>query len=85
MNYGLRMRMPPLGARGPAYIALPNERGPLEKTDLNRMVFLNHLGRWSIIREVGPDWPRQQGKRPRGEGGRPAPGPARPLVRSRGF
>ena len=77
--------MPPLGARGPAYIALPNERGPSDQTDHNRTVFLNPLGRWSIIHEVGHDWPLGQGGRPRGEGGRPAPEPARPPVRSRGF
>ena len=48
--------MPPPGARGPAYIALPNECGPSELTDLNRTVFLDPLGRWSIIREAEPDW-----------------------------
>jgi len=68
------MRMPPPGARGPAYITLPNEHGPPDQTDLNRTVFLNPLGRWSIIREAGPDWSRQQGGRPMGEGGRPALG-----------
>jgi len=77
--------MPPPGARGPAYIALPNERGPSDETDLNCTVFHNPLGRWSIIIEAVPDWPRQQGGRPRGEGERPAPGPARPPVRSCGF
>jgi len=44
------------GARGPAYIALPNEHGPSDQTDLNHTVFLNPLGRWSIIREAEPDW-----------------------------
>ena len=43
--------------QGVAYIALPNERGSLDQTNLNRMVFLNPLGRWSIICEAGPDWP----------------------------
>jgi len=81
----MRMRMPPPGARGPTYIALPNERGLSDQTDLNRTVLLNHLGRWSIICEAGPDWPRQQGGHPRGAGGRPAPRPARPPVRSHGF
>jgi len=75
----------PPGARGPAYIALPNERGPSDQIDLNRTVFLNPLDRWSMIREAGPDWLRHLGRRPRGEGGRPVPGPARPPVRSRGF
>ena len=31
--------MPP-GARGPAYIAPPNEYGPSDQTDLNRTVIL---------------------------------------------
>ena len=70
--------MPPPGAKGPAYIAPPNKRGPSDQTDLNRMVFLNPLGRWSMIREAGPDWPRHLG-------GRPLPGPTRPLAHSRGF
>jgi len=56
----------PLGATGPAYIALPNERGPSDQTDLNCIVFLNPLGRWSIIHEAGADWPLGQGGRPRG-------------------
>ena len=73
--------MPPPGARGPAYIVPPNEYGPLDQTDLNRTVFLNPLGRWSIIREMEPDWPWQQGGCPRGEGGCPVPGPARRLHR----
>ena len=48
--------VPPPGARGPAYIAPPNEFGPSDQTDLNRTVFLNPLGWWSIIREAEPDW-----------------------------
>ena len=48
--------MPPPGARGPAYIALPNEHGSSDQTDLNRTVFLNPFGRWSIIREAESDW-----------------------------
>jgi len=81
---GFRMSSPP-GARGSAYIVLPNEYGPLDQTDINRTVFLDPLGRWSMIREVERDWPSGQGRRPRGEGGRPAPGSARPPVRSHGF
>jgi len=77
--------VPPPGARGPDYIAHPNEFGPSDQTDLNRTVFLNPLGWWSIIRETEPDWLRALVGRPRGEGGRPAPGPAGPTARSRGF
>ena len=50
--------LPPPGARGPAYIALPNECGPLDQTDLNRTVFLDPQRRWSIIREAEPNWSR---------------------------
>ena len=67
--------MPPPGARGPAYIPLPNERGPSDQTDLNRTVFLDPLGRWSIIREVERDWPPKVGGRPRGRAGARPPGP----------
>jgi len=49
------------------------------------MVILDPLGRWSVIRKTGPDWTLTQGERPRGEGGRPAPGPDRLPVRSHGF
>ena len=44
--------------QGAAYIAPLNERGPSDQIDLNRTVFLYPLGRWSIIREAGPDWSR---------------------------
>ena len=57
------------GARGPAYIALPNERRPSDQTDLNRTVFLNPLGWWSIIREAEPDWLPEQGGCPKGRAG----------------
>ena len=76
MNKDLEVSSP--GARGPAYIALPNERGPSDQTDLNRTVFLNPLGRWSIICKAKPDWLLEQG-------GRPVPRPARPPIRSRGL
>jgi len=57
MNERIRvLEVPPPGARGPAYIAPPNERGPSDQTDLNRTVFLNPLGRWSMIREAEPHW-----------------------------
>jgi len=73
------------GARGPAYIVLRNEYGPSDQTDLNHTVFLNPLGRWSMIHETQPDWLSGQGGRPRGEGGCPALGPAQPLAGARGF
>ena len=70
--------MPSPRARGPAYIVPPNEYGPSDQTDLNRKVFLNPLGRWSMIREVEPDWLL-------GQGGRPAPGLAQSPARSSGM
>jgi len=78
-------RSSPAEARGPAYTVLPNEYGPSDQTDLNRMIFLNPLGWWSMIREVEPDWLLGQGGRPRGEGRCPVPGSAQPPARSRGF
>jgi len=48
--------VPPPGARGPGYIALPNECGPSDQTDINRMVFLDPQMRWFIILEAEPDW-----------------------------
>ena len=38
-----------------------------------------------MIRDVERDWPKHQGGRLRGEGGRPVPETARLPVRSRGF
>ena len=84
-NFDSVEEISPPRARGPAYIAPPNECGPSDQTNLNPMVFLNPLGQWSMIHEAGLDWPRHLGGRPRGEGGRPAPGPARPPVRFPGF
>jgi len=66
--------VPPPGARGPAYIAPPNEYGSSDQTDLNRMVFLNPLGRWSIIRETEPNWLRALGGCPRGRADAQPPG-----------
>jgi len=60
------MRIASSRARGPAYIAPPNEYGPSDQTDINRMVFLDPLGGWSTIREVERDWLRHLGGRPRG-------------------
>ena len=70
--------VPPPGARGSAYIVPSSESGPSDQTDINRIVFLNPLGRWSIIPEMEPDWSLPQG-------GRPAPGPDHLPIRSRGF
>ena len=60
------LRSSPPRVRGAAYIVLPNKYGPSDQTDLNRTVFLNPLGRWSMIREVEPDWLSGQGGCPRG-------------------
>ena len=81
---GFLLSSPP-GATRSAYIFLPNECGLSDQTGINRMVFLNPLGRWSMIREVEAVWPLDQGGRPRGEGGRPAPGSTRSPAHSRGF
>ena len=81
----MKMEMASRGCLGLAYIAFSDESGPSDQTDLNRVVFLDPLGRWSIIRKAEPDWPPEVGGRPRGEGGRLVPRPARPPVRSRGF
>jgi len=75
----------PPGARGPAYIVPSSERGPSDQTDINRTIFLDPLGRWSIIHEIERDWLKHLGGRPRGDGGCHAPRPSRPPVRSRGF
>ena len=45
----------PLGWKGLDYIVLSSEFGPSDQTDIDRMVFLDPLGRWSIIREVDRD------------------------------
>jgi len=64
--------------QGSAYIVLPSEYGPSDQTDINRKVFLDPLGRWSMIREVDPDWALQEGRRP-------GPDPVLPPLRFRGF
>ena len=81
----MKMEIAFRGCPGPAYIVFSDESGPLDQTDIDRVVFLNPLGRWSIIPEVDSDWDRHLGGRPRELGGRPAPGPVRPPVRSGGF
>ena len=45
----------PPGATGSAYIVLPNECGPSDQTDINRTVFLDPLGRWSVVPEMDSD------------------------------
>ena len=81
----MKMEIASRGCPGPAYIVFSDESGPLDQTDIDRVVFLNPLGRWSIIPEVDSDWDRDLGGRPRELGGRPAPRPVRPPVRSGGF
>ncbi len=75
----------PPGVRDLAYIALLDESGPSDQTDLHPTVFLDPQRRWSIIRETRPDWSRGQGGRPRAQGGRPVSWPVTAPVRSRGF
>ena len=48
--------VPPPGARGSGYIVFSDESGPSDQTDIDRVVFLKVLGRWSMIREVEADW-----------------------------
>jgi len=57
--------VPPPGARGAAYIVRSSESGPSDQTDIDRTVFLDPLGRWSIIREVDRDWWKKEGARPK--------------------
>ena len=47
--------VPPPRAKGPAYIVPSSESGPSDQTDIYRTVFLDPLGRWSMIREVERD------------------------------
>ena len=72
------MNLSPPGARGFGFIVPSSEREPLDQTDIDWTVILDPLGRWSLVREDSPDWTL-------GLGGRPAPGPDRLPVRSRGF
>ena len=48
--------VPPPGARGSGYIVPSSEPGSSDQTDIDRVVFLEVLGRWSMIREVEADW-----------------------------
>ena len=66
-------------------MVLSSEFGSLDQTDIDRMVFLDPLGRWSLVPEKSSDWSPTQGECPRGVGGRPAPEPVRSPIRSHGF
>ena len=79
------MNLSPPGARGSGFIVPSSEREPLDQTDIDWTVILDPLGRWSLVPEKSSKTNPGQGGRPRGEGGRPAPGPVRVPVRSRGF
>jgi hypothetical protein len=48
--------VPPPGARGSGYIVFSDESGPSDQTVIDRVVFLEVVGRWSMIREVEADW-----------------------------
>ena len=79
------MNLSPPRASGSGFIVPSSEREPLDQTDIDWMVILDPLGRWSFVREESSETNLGQGGRPRGVGGRPAPGPVRLLVCSRGF
>ena len=72
------MNLSPPGARGSGFIVTSSEREPLDQTDIDCTVILDPLGRWSLVCEESSE------SNP-GQGRRPAPGPVRPPVRSRGF
>ena len=74
----------PPGATGSGFIVPSSEREPLDQTNIDWMVILDPLGRWSVIRKVGRVWLQLLGGRPTGVGGHPAPGLVRLPVRSRG-
>ena len=48
--------VPPPGARGSGYIVFSDESGPSDQTDIDRVVFLEVLGRWSIVPKESPHW-----------------------------
>jgi len=52
-------------SRGLTYIVFSDESGPSDQTDINRTVFLDPLGRWSVIREMGLNWTLKVGGRPK--------------------
>ena len=79
------MNLSPPGARGSGFIVPSSECEPLDQTDIDWMVILDPLGRWSLVPEKSSETNPGQGERPRGEGERPAPEPVRLPVRSSGF
>jgi len=79
------MNLSPPEARGSSFIVPSSEREPLDQTDIDWMVILDSLGRWSLVREESSESNPGQGGCPRGVGGRPAHGLVRPPIRSRGF
>jgi len=58
------MNLSPPGARGSGFIVPSSEREPLDQTDIDWMVFLDPLGRWSLVREKSSDWSPEGGERP---------------------
>ena len=72
------INLSPPGARGSSFIVPSSEREPLDQTDIDLTVILDPLGRLSVVCEKSPDWSTKGG-------GRPRPGPFRPLLRSRGL
>ena len=79
------INLSPPGARGPGFIVSSSKREPLDQTDIDWTVILDPLGRWSIMCEKSPEPSLEGGGRPGQLGGRPVPGPVRPLLPSRGF
>ena len=79
------MNFSPPGARGSGFIVPSSEPGLSDQTDIDWTVILDPFGRWRVIPEESPVWTLSQGRRPRKEGGRPASGPVRPPLPSRGF
>ena len=49
------MNLSPPGARGSGFIVPSSEREPLDQTDIDWMVILDPLGRWSVVREKSPE------------------------------
>jgi len=72
------INLSPPGARGSGFIVSSSEHEPLDQTDIDWTVILDPLGRWSVVCEKSPE-------RSIEGGGRPGPGPFRPLLPSRGF